>query len=1060
MSSGSRYVTFVILALSVCAGTGFAQLGNATLVGRVEDPGGAVVAGALIEARRISTNEVSRAITTGTGDYSIVNLPVDTYEIKATSSGFKVEVQSGIKLEVGATTRINFQLQVGSLSESVEVNAQTPILQTDSPEFSHVVQESKIESLPLNTRDVLGTLGGLMPGMTPNRGFSQTVGSGIDFNVRGQRGVDNIVLIDGTMVSQGNAVVTFFESPEAVQEFEIKTGLYGAEYGVKPGGQFIMVTKSGTNTPHGTLFELLRNNDLDARNFFDKASRAPYKRNEFGGVFGAPVYVPKLFNGRDKAWFFFSYAGERIAQFQSLTGVVPTVAQKSGVFTTTIKDPLSGLPFPNNTIPANRINPIAQKLQSFYPDPNTAGQGFNFTSPNSASHPLNNQFVAKVDFNISANNRWSARGLYDDSPSQVTNPIQTFFRVDPISSWTQEVTNTRTFKSKVVNVFSVNFYRRPYYAGLQTSIKGYGNTLAIPGFPISQTDINGVPGVTITGLLGLGDGTKSGPSITGNWEIRENVSFNQGSHSFKFGYNWRRHIEQYDFVKRSTFAFQPRYTGNAYSDFLLGDAYSTIPGSQDLEGRVYQNGHYFFAQDSWKISSRLTMDLGLRYEYRGPVIDQRGFAANFFPDTNTFSPALQPLQLQPWQTGRFYPNQPLISFNKKDFQPRIGLAYRLTNKTVIRTGFGIYGNEPILGVFMNMGRNPRPNVNTLTYLSDPTTPNLTLSNPFPSTIAASAATPTLTGFQSPLPIAQVYSWGFEIQRQLANNLSLEVGYQGSHTAHDYIIYDANDATPGPGAIQSRRPYPLWQQIVITDAAGTSSYNGLEIKLEKRFGGSGLSMIASYTWAKTMDNMGGRLNDAGDPTNVSRNMSLIANRAEGEGNPNRFVYSMGYVLPFGQGKSFLNKGIGAALAGGWSFDSILTLETGPYVTPVIPSDIWNVGSTDTLRPNVLRDPNLPVAQRTQQHWFDTSAFTSPAQYQYGNAARSIIEAPGVINVDLSLHRSFKVTETSTLQFRFDAFNATNHTNFSLPGLSYGTSTFGVIGSAAESRDLQLGLKFRF
>jgi hypothetical protein len=228
---------------------------------------------------------------------------------------------------------------------------------------------------------------------------------------------------------------------------------------------------------------------------------------------------------------------------------------------------------------------------------------------------------------------------------------------------------------------------------------------------------------------------------------------------------------------------------------------------------------------------------------------------------------------------------------------------------------------------MNMGRNPRPNVNTLTYLSDPTTPNLTLSNPFPSTIAASAATPTLTGFQSPLPIAQVYSWGFEIQRQLANNVSLEVGYQGSHTAHDYIIYDANDATPGPGAIQSRRPYPLWQQIVITDAAGTSSYNGLEIKLEKRFGGSGLSMIASYTWAKTMDNMGGRLNDAGDPTNVSRNMSLIANRAEGEGNPNRFVYSMGYVLPFGQGKSFLNKGVGAALAGGWSFDSILTLERG-------------------------------------------------------------------------------------------------------------------------------------
>jgi hypothetical protein len=1055
-----QFLALAILAFSLGLNTGSAQVGNATLVGRVEDPGGAVIAGAQVEARRISTNEIFRAITTGTGDYSIVNLPVDQYEIKAASSGFKTEIRGGVMLEVGATLRVNFRLQVGSLTESVEVNAQSPILQTESPEFGHVVQEAKIERLPLNTRDVLGTLGGLMPGVTPNRANSQTSGNGDNFNVRGQRGSDNLVLIDGTMVSQGNAAVTFFESPEAVQEFEIKTGLYSAEYGVKPGGQFIMITKSGSNTPHGSLFELLRNNDLDARNFFDKISRPPYKRNQFGGVFGAPIYIPKLFHGKDKAWFFFSYAGERISQFQSLTGVVPTVAQRGGPFTTSIKDPSTGQPFPGNTIPAARINPIAQKLIGFYPDPNTTGQGFNFTSPNSSSRTNNDQIVAKVDVNLSANDRWSARFLYDNSPVPRTSTIQTFYRVDPLSSWTQQITNTRTVRSKVVNVFSANFYRRPYYAGLQSSIKGYGNTLNIPGFPISQTDIDGVPSISVTGFLGLGDGTKSGPSITGNWEVRDNVSVNSGSHSFKFGYNWRRHIEAYAFIKRSSFAFQPRYTGNAFADFLLGDAQSTIPGSEDLRGRTYQNGHYFYAEDSWKVSSRLTFDVGLRYEYRGPLIDQRGFAANFFPATNTFSPGLQPLQLQPWQTGRFYPNQPLISFNKRDFQPRIGLAYRLTDKTVIRSGFGIFGNEPVLGVTMNMGRNPRPNVTTLTYLSDPTTPNLTLSNPFPSTISASAAAPTITAFQSPLPITQVYGWGFAVQRQLAANFALEVGYQGSHAAHDYIIYDANDATPGPGAIQSRRPYPLWQQIVLTGAAGDSHYNGLEIKLEKRFGGSGVSMIAAYTWAKTIDNMGGRLNDAGDPTNVSRNMTLKNNRGEGEGNPNRFVYSLGYELPFGKGKPLLSHGAAATIAGGWSFNSIVTFQTGAYVTAVIPSDIWNVGSTDTLRPNVLRDPNLPAAQRTPQHWFDTGAFAMPAQYQYGNAARSIVEAPGLINVDMSLHRTFQVTEKATLQFRFDAFNATNHTNFAIPGLSYGTATFGVVGGSAESRDLQLGLKFRF
>ncbi|MEO7653452.1 MAG: carboxypeptidase regulatory-like domain-containing protein, partial [Bryobacteraceae bacterium] len=523
-----RILAIVALALSLCAGTSFGQVGNATVVGRVLDSGGAVIIGAQIEMRRLSTNQVFRTVTTGSGDYSLVNIPIDTYELRASSAGFKTEVQTGVKLQVGSTPRIDFRLQVGAITESVEVVAVAPILKTETPEFGQVIDQSKIIGLPLNSRDILGTLGSMTPGLAPARGTPG--GSGANFNVRGQRAADNVVLMDGSFVSQGNAAITFFANPDSIQEFEIKTGLYGAEYGVKPGGQFIMITKSGTNQPHGTLFEQLRNNALDARNFFDRGKRPPFKRNQFGGVFGAPIYIPKVFNGKDRAWFFFSYSGERIRQFTSATGVVPTAAQKTGLFATAITDPLTRLPFPGNQIPTSRIDPIAQKLLGFWPDPNTPGN-LNFTSPNSSAPTNNDQFIAKVDFKVTDNDRWSARFLKDNSPITRTNAIQAFFRVDPLSSYSQSVTNTRTFKSRIVNEFSAGWFRRPYYAGFQSSSPGYGKTLGIANFPISPTDVNGVPVISVVGLLGLGDGNNSGPSITGNWEVRDNVSFNSGAHS-------------------------------------------------------------------------------------------------------------------------------------------------------------------------------------------------------------------------------------------------------------------------------------------------------------------------------------------------------------------------------------------------------------------------------------------------------------------------------------------------------------------------------------------------
>ena len=349
-----RSICLTLLICTASVGSLQAQITTATIVGRVQDSSGAVIPSAEIQAKRGSTNEVFRAVATETGDYSLVLLPVGTYTIEASLAGFKTEVRSGITLEVGRSYRIDFQLAIGQIADRVEITAASPILRTESPEFGQVIDNTKINGLPLNARDVIYSLAALTPGMMPARsslGVTQSAGAGSNFNVRGNRRVDNVVLLDGGILSFGNGQLTFLISPDAVQEFEVKTGLYGAEYGLRPGGQFTVVTKSGTNALHGTLYEFHRNDNLDARNFFDPGPRPEFKRNQFGAVVGGPIVIPRLFDGRDKAWFFFSYAGERVRRLLSLTGNVPTDNERAGRFATSITDPLTGAAVPEQHDP-------------------------------------------------------------------------------------------------------------------------------------------------------------------------------------------------------------------------------------------------------------------------------------------------------------------------------------------------------------------------------------------------------------------------------------------------------------------------------------------------------------------------------------------------------------------------------------------------------------------------------------------------------------------------------------------------------------------------------------
>ncbi|PYV15921.1 MAG: hypothetical protein DMG07_08750 [Acidobacteria bacterium] len=447
------------------------------------------------------------------------------------------------------------------------------------------------------------------------------------------------------------------------------------------------------------------------------------------------------------------------------------------------------------------------------------------------------------------------------------------------------------------------------------------------------------------------------------------------------------------------------------------------------------------------MTPKLTLNMGLRYELRLGWRDKRGFLSNvdvscangkgptgtLIPDC--YQPPVKETPAFP-ATGRFEPGVAILREARTSWQPRLGLSYRLTSRTVVRSGFGLYGNEAPGGiVYGALLGNPRANSAARVFISDPKTPTISLSNPFlVSALVPGAALPSVGGFEYPLPNWYVPNWGLSIEHMLTENTMLEVGYEGSHSVHELQIIDYNDAVPGLGSRQSRRPFPQLQTYRLLAGNGDKNYNGLEVKLEKRPGPKGLSTLLAYTWSKSLDTMGGRFIGGVDPTAISRNVTNKENRGLGEANiPMRLAMMVGYDSPFGRGKPYLNDGVLGRIIGGWSTYGLLTLQKGLWFTAT-DIDRLDVGSSSSQRPQLVGNPNLPSDQRTPERWFNTAAFTTPPG-KYGNAGRGIIEAPGFGNLDFALVRDFRVSETMKVQFRFEAFNISNHTNFSAPTTSF-------------------------
>ncbi len=1033
----------------------WAQMGTGTLLGTVQRETGDPAPSVEVAILRIDTNETYLLLTNAKGDYRRGGLPPGGYEISASLPGYGTQVRTHVQLLVGQSRQEDFRLFLGAPGASQSSRSQSVFSASSREDRGQVIDQEKLESLPVNTRDV-GQLVSLAAGAAPS-----SEGRGSSVKVLGMRQRDNLTYIDGTLFTHGDGSSAFQASPDALQEFDVKTGLYSSEYGIRPGGQIVAVTKSGANDLHGSLFWFHRNDNLDARNFFEQ-EKAEFKRNQLGATLGGGLSLPGLLDGRDRAWFFFSYQLRSVRETKPLTGVVPTREEKQGQFASSIRDPHTGDLFSGNKIPSARFDPVAVKLLDYWPEPNTLG-ALNFTSPDSTSPLDNPQVITRIDLKTSDVSRWAGRFVWDGTHWTSTQPISTFSSRQPLSTWGQVLSYSRSLSSKAQNTTSLHWFRRPHEA--RPVQREVAQELGIPELLLSEVDRTGVPTIEIQGYTGIGDHTYLGPSSLGNWQAKNALSLVEGDHALKTGVHFRRHYNLYVTERRSRFTFFDRYTGNGFGDYLLGHVARSQLGGEASRGRFHQDSYYLYVQDTWKASPRLTLNLGVRYELRLPWRDKRGFMSNLDPVTGQLVPPLLDLELGPGETGRFQPDYPLIRWNKMaGFQPRLGLSLRLGEKTALRSGYGIYSNEPDLNNVLRLSRNPRPGVQRLIFNSGLETPSLRLSSPFPQE-GADEAVPDHFGMETPLPLSRTQSWGLSLQHEISSRWFLDSGYHGSHSTHRIETVSLNDALPGTGDRQLRRPWSHLQGVYFPLADADSWYHGMHLQLERSPGPDGFYLLASFSWSQLIQTGGGTTGFFSRNGFRSRNLSLAATRGAADFHiPRRLVLSGGFDLPFGPNRALLHRGMASRVLRGWSIRAISSFQDGGARTAILPGDPLDVGSESSQWPDRIRDANLPSSERTPARWFDAAAFVLPPAFQYGNAGPGVIEAPGLFNLDISLRRTFLLGEERRFEARLEAFNATNRSNFVVNArqqtLQYGTSGFGVLARALPARQIQLALKFYF
>jgi hypothetical protein len=1045
----------------------------------VTDPSGAIISGAKAIVRNTDTG-LDRSVVTGdTGDFEFPLLPVTgSYSLEVSKPGFQTGEFTGIVLQVDQHARLDVVLKVGSISERVQVEAVSPILNTETGAIGTVIDNKAIVDLPLNGRNYT-QLASLLPNAVVQT--SGTAGS-TTVSVSGGRISKTEFLLDGVSISeQLFDGVAIRPSVDAIQEFKLVTNSFSAEYGR---GNAVMTAtiKGGTNELHGAVYEFLRNDKLDARNTFLPA-KAAYRQNQFGAAGGGPIV-------KDRSFIFLNYEGTRVRQGRASNPVVPTPAFRNGDFsslTTTLRDPTTQQPLPGNKLPPNLIDPATQYFLQFMPLPTTALGTAPYAAPFSSNV---DQANARFDQRFSAKNSLFVRETYtrreDFNPG--TYPLNGGFTQDN-RTHNAVVSDTHIFSPSTINELRLG-YTRFYNANLNQGLgTNYTLQAGIHGFEQTSLNFPGFPQLSISGFQGIA-GSAFQPLINPSnmYEIVDNLNWIKGAHTFKFGIDLRdyRFTSTNSAYSRGSFSFTGAYTGNAFADFLTGYPFSGMRDFPRNQFGEYDRRYHFYVQDDWKISPRLTLNLGLRYEQNRPPFFVNYQAARFdfvsnkiqverMPNGNINTTTQQVAQFAAPVYGDVFqrpedaglPNN-LIFPDNRDWAPRLGLAWRpfSGNRTVIRAGAGIFylltgGNNTVSVPIINAPFIVDESINQVAVGGVPQTRVENFFPPFSSN--ANFSPPLAFGFDPHMVAPRMTQYNFAVQQEIARDLALEVAYVGNQSHHlEREVQPANFPPIAPGdtrPVQQRRPNPRFAGGSYFDTSGNANYNGLEVKLEKRYS-RGYQFYVGYNWSKNMDmdtqDQGGGGSD--NPYNY-RTMRGLSSIDFGQ----RFVASFVAELPLGRGKPIGGSvhGVVDKIISGWQVSGIVSVQGGFPFTPTLGSaDPTNSGRAYGLRPNVAGTG--AVSQQNRDHWFNINDFPIPAQYTIGNAGRNILRGPGTVTDDFSMMKNFHFTERIYLQFRAEYFNLANVTNLSNPNTSVDLPAVGgkIFSTSTAARIGQFALKMYF
>jgi hypothetical protein len=1116
-----------------------AQVESGKIVGTVKDASGAILPGAEVTVTETQTNAERKIATNSAGEYVATELKPGTYTVKASQTGFQTAVEAPFRLDINQVVRVDFALVVGSVQEQMTVTAAEPLVESETSSIGQVIDESRVHQLPLNGRDFI-QLAYLSPGVNMGPASTGSTGNVQQGDIPEDERGNGSIQVNGLWATNNNYLLNGFDNNEqqigfelieppidAIQEFKVQTNNFSADIG-KGGAVVNVVTKAGTNQFHGSAFEFLRNSFMDAKNYFDDPTQPipPFKRNEFGGSFGGPII-------HDRTFFFLDYQGRRIRTSDTYLSPVPDPAEVGGNFSdllagpspTIITDPVTGKQFMgNNNASPNVIpscpsptggaclDPAALKTVALFPQPNVSADLGDLFRYNPVNRNNQDAFDVRVDHQIQSNNNFFALLSFGNVQDHNPDP---FPGIAGGGSFTGNINNksllaglsdVQAFSATKINELKIDYSRYvvdavPFFEGQPLATE-----LGIPGINVPGNPITGgLPNIQISGLNPLGNGDYFPETLhEDNYQLLDAFTYIRGRHSLKMGGDLRRREHSFFQVQNphGDFYYTGQFTNDPLADFLIGYTQSLFRDTQtaSYDMRWWEFGTYLM--DDYRVSSKLTLNLGVRYDIYTPMVEAHNRLANFDFQTGYFvAPGVTP------GTSRSGD----VVTNWKNFSPRLGFAYTLgsDNKTAVRGGYGIFYDEQADQNDTELAYNDLPGVYGSESFTAPLgpAPVMILSQGPPPIIFSTISDPTGRASAAYFhnPTTYIEEWNLNIERQLGKDMIFQVGYEGTHGVHLTFLRNLNQATTptwenfdGPTGNEGRPYDSTVPNIAAIRTEGhdiSLSNNGLQVRFEKR-SSKGWSMLNSYTYQHTI----GQATESEAPNSDGEPQDTYNLRAErGDVTPDfrhQFTSAWSYELPFGPGRRYLqSSGPLGLIAGGWQLNGIISIYSGQAFTPYLSFDPTNTGSGGP-RPDLVGDPynfsnaaqgfdggnnggaTTGCAGTTHQNincWYNPAAFAFPAiapgqptppagtayATMFGNATRGSLRSPAFYNTDFSVFKAFKIKERGQLELRGEVFNLFNTPQFALPNNLVDTPTAGQITSTLhESRQIQVSANISF